>query len=365
MQKKIILFMPSIEFGGVEKNLYLLSKFLSKKLKIAIITADNLSKKKFSKDIEYISPKRNFFYKKKKYLKYMVCVILLIKQILSVKNIAVFSFQANIYAIIVCKIFNIKIITRSNTSPTGWSDNFLKIYIFKKVLRLSNLVIVNSAEFKKEMNKKFNIKSKLILNPLNKKEIIKNSKFKLRKEIFFKKDYLNIINVSRLTDQKDHITLLKAINIIKDKIKFKLLIVGDGANKSKIIDFIYLNKLHKNVKLKKYQANPYPLIKKSDLLILSSKYEGLPNILLEGITLKKFIISSNCNTGPKEILDNGRYGLIFNVGNEKELASKILMYYHNPNKYDKMKLAAYKSLNKYDFEKNCDLYYKCIKNYLF
>ena len=57
--------MPSIEFGGVEKNLYLLSKFLSKKLKIAIITSDNLSKKKFSKNIEYISPKINFFYKKK------------------------------------------------------------------------------------------------------------------------------------------------------------------------------------------------------------------------------------------------------------------------------------------------------------
>ena len=67
MKKKIIFFMPSIEGGGVEKNLFLLSNYLSKKLDLAIITADNLSRNKFNKKIQFISPKTNFFYKKKKY----------------------------------------------------------------------------------------------------------------------------------------------------------------------------------------------------------------------------------------------------------------------------------------------------------
>lgn len=66
MDKKIIFFMPSIEGGGVEKNLFLLSNYLSKKLNIAIITADNLSRNQFNKRIQFISPKTNFFYKKKK-----------------------------------------------------------------------------------------------------------------------------------------------------------------------------------------------------------------------------------------------------------------------------------------------------------
>ena len=52
--------------------------------------------------------------------------------------------------------------------------------------------------------------------------------------------------------------------------------------------------------------NPFPLIKQADLFILSSKFEGLPNVLLESLVLKKFIISSNCRTGPKEILLNVR-----------------------------------------------------------
>ena len=54
--------------------------------------------------------------------------------------------------------------------------------------------------------------------------------------------------------------------------------------------------------------NPYPVIKECDLIILSSKYEGLPNVLLESLVLKKFIISSDCRTGPREILDNGKGG---------------------------------------------------------
>ena len=59
--------------------------------------------------------------------------------------------------------------------------------------------------------------------------------------------------------------------------------------------------------------NPFPIIKKADLFVLSSKYEGLPNVLLEAATLKKFIISSNCPTGPKEILMNGKGGFILKL----------------------------------------------------
>ena len=63
--------------------------------------------------------------------------------------------------------------------------------------------------------------------------------------------------------------------------------------------------------------------------MLSSKYEGLPNVLLEALTLKKFIISTNCPTGPKEILLNGKGGLLFNVGNYNQLSEKILFYVKN------------------------------------
>ena len=63
----------------------------------------------------------------------------------------------------------------------------------------------------------------------------------------------------------------------------------------------YQTKLQNKVKLIGYLKNPYNYIKKSDIVILTSKFEGLPNILLEAQYLKKYIISTNCETGPREI----------------------------------------------------------------
>ena len=86
------------------------------------------------------------------------------------------AFQANLYCTIVCKLFNVKIIIRSNSSPSGWSNNFIKKIIYKNLLKFTDKIIVNSIEFKKEFKKKFNVNSVCIYNPLNKESIIKNSK---------------------------------------------------------------------------------------------------------------------------------------------------------------------------------------------
>ena len=81
--------------------------------------------------------------------------------------------------------------------------------------------------------------------------------------------------------------------------------------------------MNKNVKLLNFVENPYNYIKQTDLFILSSKYEGLPNVLLETLVIRKFIISSDCPTGPKEILSNGKGGLLFKNGDYKDLSKKL------------------------------------------
>ena len=116
--------------------------------------------------------------------------------------------------------------------------------------------------------------------------------------------------------------------------------------------------MKKNIKILGYKKNPYPFIKYSNVLVLTSKYEGLPNVLLEAIALKRFVISSDCPTGPKEILDNGKGGMLFRTGNYKDLSKKIILY-KNQTKVIKRKINhAYSLLKKYDSEKNLNLYYK-------
>ena len=131
MKNNVIIFMPSIDGGGVEKNLFLVSNFLSKKVKsLKVITISKQFKKKFDKSVQLITLKNNIWNKLPRRFKYFLSIILLISEILKNRNIVVLSFQANIYCILICKIFSVKVVSRSNSAPIGWSQNFLKKSIF-------------------------------------------------------------------------------------------------------------------------------------------------------------------------------------------------------------------------------------------
>ena len=131
-QKKLILFMPSMEGGGVEKNIILISNYLSKYIsKITLITFDDRFNNRFNKKIIILNIKNKSTKNYGKYFKYFYCLIFLIKEILKNNNILVFSFQANIYCLILSFFFNFKIIIRSNASPSGWTKNPIKNLLFK------------------------------------------------------------------------------------------------------------------------------------------------------------------------------------------------------------------------------------------
>ena len=83
------------------------------------------------------------------YTKYTISLFLLIKTLISSRNYLIFSFQANWYAIILTKLFGLKIITRSNTAPEGWSKGIIKKFFYKIVIHFADEIIVNSNEFKK------------------------------------------------------------------------------------------------------------------------------------------------------------------------------------------------------------------------
>ena len=363
MKKSVLIFMPFIEGGGVEKNLFLISNFLIKKIrKITIITISKKYKKKFNKSIKFVTLSFDIWSKFGKKFQYFLALIFFIKEILNNKNLIVFSFQANIYCIVICKLFGVKVISRSNTAPIGWSRNWFKRYLFKIILNLADEVLVNSIQFKKDLKKEFNIKAICIYNPLNIKEIKAKSKKKTF-PIFKSKHKLKILNIGRFTEQKDQITLLKSLNNLKKNMQFEAVLIGKGVLKDDLNKYIKKNNLINHVKILNFADNPYNLLKQTDIFVLTSKYEGLPNVLLEALVLNKFIISSNCRTGPKEILLNGKGGLLFKTGNYNQLASKIMYYRNNKNKCNKLLKVAMKNLHRFDYQKNLMEYYNLVKSF--
>lgn len=132
--------------------------------------------------------------------------------------------------------------------------------------------------------------------------------------------------VSRLDNvQKDFNTIIKAFKIVNKKRKdIKLYLLGEGPDREKIENMIRNENLQEYIKLLGVKKNPYPWIKNSKLLVHSSRYEGLPTVLIEALILNKIIVSSDCPTGPREILDNGKYGSLVEVGYYNSMAQEIL-----------------------------------------
>jgi len=363
MKKNLIIFIPSIEDGGVEKNLFTITNYLANHLKnVELITISKKFQKKFSKKIKFISLKNNFWNNFSRKKKFFLGLLLLTLRIIKNKNLVVFSFQANIYCSLLCKILGVKVLVRSNSAPDGWSKNPVKFFLYKHILNMTDKVIVNSLEFRKKISIKFNINAICIFNPLNRNEILKNSKNKIKNKILKKK--LNLVSVGRLVHQKNQITILKAVNLIKKKIDFNLIIIGDGPEKDNLFNYIKAQKLENKVQLLSYKKNPFNYIKSSDIFLLSSLYEGLPNVLLEAQVLKTYIISSDCPTGPREILLNGKAGSLFKVGDYKRLSKLIIEYSKKKDSYEykkKIKIG-YNNLHRFDYENNLKLYLKVVNS---
>ena len=329
-ENNLIFFNPSIEGGGVTKNLFgLVNDLAKKKFNIFFCTFTKkienklfLKIYKFNKHIKVIYPFLQIF-KNVRIYKIVACFIKIVLFNFN-KKITIISFQANIFAIIAAKITRSKIIIRCNTSPDKYIKNFITKKLFYFFYSMAEGIIVPSDHFKKKFSNFFKLNCYVHKQILNYKEIISKSKKKKLFNFFQKKKILKLISVGRLVDQKDHMTLLRALKELIKYRKAKLLLIGSGKNENKIQTFIRDNKLNNFVKLINFNPNPFPYIRLSDVFILTSKYEGNPNILLEAAILKKLIISTDCSTGPKEILQNGKGGFLVKVGDYNKIVNILV-----------------------------------------
>ena len=146
-----------------------------------------------------------------------------------------------------------------------------------------------------------------------------------------------LIAAGKLAKWKGFDYLLRACKELKNKkINFKLIILGDGPEKKNLNELSKELKIDNNVNFLGYVKNPLKYFKKSDIFILSSLVEGMPNVLIEAMMCDCTIVSTDCETGPKEILHSGKYGYLVPTKNEKELANGIIQAILKPigiNKY--------------------------------
>jgi glycosyltransferase involved in cell wall biosynthesis len=139
-----------------------------------------------------------------------------------------------------------------------------------------------------------------------------------------------ILGVGRLTKQKDFSTLIKAFAIVKQNLSARLVILGEGEERSTLQRLVEELKLEKVVNMPGFVDNPYAYMSKATVLVLSSAWEGFGMVIAEAMACGIPVVSTNCQSGPAEILEEGKYGKLVEVGDVEGLAQAIVNTVKNP-----------------------------------
>lgn len=226
----------------------------------------------------------------------------------------------------------IKIILRSSNflSKKLKVEPLRTVFFCRWSYRSSDIIIATTQEMRHDLHYKLNLplnKIKVIPNPID-LEMVRNLACEPVNDPWFKdnslRNYKLIITMGRLTEQKGFPYLLNAFKEIRNKIPAKLVILGRGEKKRHLETLARNLDIYKDLKFMGFQTNPYKYIANSDLFVLPSLWEGFPNSIIEAMACGTPVVSTDCLSGPKEIINNGENGLLVPPKDYQALTNGIL-----------------------------------------
>ena len=358
---KIYFLIPSLEKGGIERSLSRISKGLIDRGWEVIVLTSEVSKEGksyFENSVKFITV--NTLFKKQNSIIFQLLKNIMLffkfKEIIDKNDVDLVLAAKNLPMAVLLKKYSkseFKLFLREAVNPftaaknqRSYINSKLVIFLKKKLYPYADKIIAISEGVKKSLVDQLKMppnKIDVIYNPAGDERIIELSKEKVEKNYF--NNNFNIINIGRLTKQKDHITLLKAMKIVLKKVQCNLIIIGEGSERDNIYKFIQDNDLESNVNLIGYKSNPWKYLSRSDLFVLSSIWEGFGNVIVESMMLGVPVISTDCNSGPSEILDEGKYGDLFEIRDYNKLSELILKEFNSSESKKKLNLGIKRSNN--------------------
>lgn len=132
-----------------------------------------------------------------------------------------------------------------------------------------------------------------------------------------------VLAAGRLTEQKDYPTLLRAFARLRQARHVRLLILGDGDLKATLLAQAQALGVAEDVSMPGFEPNPFAAMRAAQLFVLSSRYEGLPGVLIQAMACGARVVSTDCPSGPREVLQDGRWGHLTPVGDAEALAAAM------------------------------------------
>lgn len=361
---KIIFVIPNLGKGGAEKVLAVLLENLDrKKVQASCIFYDSSHNKyKVPDDVEVYSLDLKVGGSlKNKLITYIKGILKIINIVNTKKPDMVFSFLNRTNLLMVSARLlssnfrnKVKLTISERTTPSvelAGSSHRIVRFLIKALYPKADKIVAVSQGVRLDLIKNFNVpeeKIKVIYNPLACQKITELSNEDIEGYEWFHENKPIIINVGSLSDPKSQDILLKAFKLVRDKTESRLVFLGEGEKEEGLKRLSQELGINNDVAFLGFQDNPFKFISRSSVFVLSSRFEGFPNVLTEAMACGIPVISTRCRSGPDEIITNNVDGLLVPVGDDVKLADAILRVLGNRDLASSMAAAAKASVARFD-----------------
>lgn len=356
-KKKILFVIPSLVGGGAEHIITnIITHLDNKKYEISLVL--------FEKKGPYLSQIPDYveIYDLKKRNRYSFFKLILLLSSLFIKlrlnTVVSFMTYTNVLVLIAkfisCCRFNLVISVRNYLSHDILNVRFRRIrsFSYKFLFNHADFVVVPSKAMKQDLEKNFNViqrKIKIVYNPIHLNKLMKLKEDEIKNIRIKEKSFL--LTVGRLTKQKGYPHLLRAYSSIYKEIDEILILLGTGEDEEKLKSLADDLGIQDRVQFLGFQKNPYKFMNRASIFVLSSIWEGFPNVLLEAMACGVPVISTDCSSGPRELITNGKNGILVPSEDEEKLAGAILTLLKDENLRKKLSEEGKKRAEDFRIEK--------------
>jgi glycosyltransferase involved in cell wall biosynthesis len=240
--------------------------------------------------------------------------------------------NANVLAALASRVAGVgnKIIVRQSNVPIAEPKLDLKRRITFRLLPLAyrfadGIIAVSEGVAEELLAIDYRLASRVrvVNTPVVSEDILQQAKEPNQHPWFCKGEPPVVLAAGRLVTHKGFLTLLEAFKLVRRTRAAKLLIIGEGRDRLLFEERVRELRLQEDVSLPGFQKNPFTFMSRAAVFVLSSEYEGLPNVLIQALALGTPVVSTDCKSGPRQILEDGRLGTLVPVGDTVAMAHAI------------------------------------------
>lgn len=351
--KKIALYIPSMSGGGAEQMMLTLANALSEKnlaVDLVLNKAEGSYLKKVSDKVNIVNLDSS---------RVLNGILPLARYMRVEKPEVVLSAMNYVNVVTVfAKLLSgtdtrIVLSEHSNLSAALANSKWISRVLLKKLMSLTyknaDKVVAVSNGVADDLAQQIKLSRSQIVtiyNPVVSSDILKKAKVPLPIDHrWFEENTQPIVmGAGRLSPEKDFETLIKSFAKVRAKKKCRLVILGEGNSRQDLESLIQQLGLESDVQLIGFQDNPYVWMSHADVFVLSSKLEGFGNVLVEAMACGSSVISTDCPSGPSEILEEGKWGDLVPVGDVELMSQAILKNITTSSHADVRKRASFFSV---------------------